>query len=106
MVKFIMTQANLLISYRGYAFLIAIFILNYVPNKSIPTTPYKLWTNQKLNLSILKPLGCVAFVIDTLHSHGKLSVIGKKCIFIRYLEHSKGYVFIGEYDSETLTKFE
>lgn len=31
---------------------------------------------------------------------------GKKCIFIRYLEQSKGHVFIDEQDSGTVTEFE
>ena len=31
---------------------------------------------------------------------------GKKCIFIRYPEHSKGYVLIGERDDGTITELE
>ena len=31
---------------------------------------------------------------------------GKKSIFIRYLEYSKGYVFLGEQANGTVTKFE
>lgn len=31
---------------------------------------------------------------------------GKKCIFIRYLEHSKGYVFISELANKSITELE
>ena len=30
----------------------------------------------------------------------------KKCIFIRYLEYSKGYVLISEHDDGTITELE
>ena len=33
---------------------------------------------------------------DFSYKYEKLGLQGKECIFIRYLEHSKGYVFIGE----------
>src|SRR5262249_8544900 len=36
----------------------------------------------------------------------KLSPKGKKCIFIRYSEHSKGYVFLGENAYGTVTALE
>ena len=32
--------------------------------------------------------------------------MGKKSIFIRYSEHSKGHVFIGENESGSITEFE
>ena len=94
------------ITFWGDALLTATFILNRVPSKSIPTTPYELWTNRKPDLSVLRPWGCAAYVLNTSHPHGKLGARGKKCIFIRYLEHSKGYVFIGEHNSGSLTEFE
>ena len=31
---------------------------------------------------------------------------GKKCIFIRYSGQSKGYIFIGKHDDESVTKLE
>ncbi|KAG8385926.1 hypothetical protein BUALT_Bualt03G0096000 [Buddleja alternifolia] len=38
--------------------------------------------------------------------YGKLSPSGKKCIFIRYPEHSKGHVFIGEQVDGSVTEIE
>ena len=60
MVRYMMVQANLPITYWGDAFLTNTFILNCVPSKLISTTPYELWANKKPNLSVLKPWGCVA----------------------------------------------
>ena len=55
----------------------AAYILNRVSSKSIPSTPYELWGPK-----------------------------GKKCIFIRYLESSKGYIFLAEDINGSVTKIE
>ncbi|XP_074569538.1 uncharacterized protein LOC141826187 [Curcuma longa] len=91
-----MAQANLPISYWGDALLVATYILNRVPSKSVPSTPYERWTGRKPDLSNLRPWGSAAYVHDKTHKYGKLGPRGRKCIFIRYSETSKGYVFIGE----------
>ena len=77
-----------------------------MPSKSVTTTPYELWTNRKLDLSFLKPWGCAAYVNNSSHKHEKLGPRGKKSIFIRYSEQSKGYVFIGEQEGGNITEFE
>ena len=55
MVRSMMAQANLPISFWEDALLTATYILNRVPSKSIPTTPYELWTGAKPNLENLRP---------------------------------------------------
>jgi hypothetical protein len=40
--------------------------------------------------------GCAAYIHNNSHEYGKLGPRGKKCIFIKYSEHSKWFVFIGE----------
>ena len=77
-----------------------------MPSKSITITPYELWTNRKLGLSFLKPWACATYVHNSSHKCGKLSSRGKKSIFIRYSEQSKGYVFIGEQEDGNITEFE
>ena len=101
-----MAQANLPIFYQGDALLTASYVLNRVFSKSITFTPYELWTERKSDLSNLKPWGCAAYFHDSSNHYGKLGPKGKKSIFIRYLEHSKGYVFIGENESGSVTEFE
>jgi hypothetical protein len=104
MVRSIMAQANLPISYWGDAILTAAYILNLVPSKLVPSTPYELWIGKKPDLSNLRPWGSAGFVHDTSHKYGKLGLRGKKCIFIRYSEHSKGYVLIGEQPDGSITE--
>ena len=58
MVRSRMVQANLLISFWGDALLIIAYILNRVPSKSVPSTPYELWNDEKLDLGNLHPWEC------------------------------------------------
>ena len=88
MVRSMMTQANLPISYWGDALLTAAYILNRVPSKSISSTPFELWTDKKPDLNNLQPWGSIGYVHNTSHRHGKLGPRGKKCFFLRYYEHS------------------
>ena len=43
MVRSMMAQVNLPISFWGDALLTVAYILNHVPSKLVPTTPYELW---------------------------------------------------------------
>ena len=106
MVRSMMAQANLPISFWGDALLTTAYILNRVPSKSVSSTPYKLWTRRKPNLAHLRPWGSAAFVHDPSSKFGKLGPRGKKCIFIRYPEHSKRYVFIGKQADGSISKLE
>ena len=55
MVRSMMAQANLPISFWGDALMAAAYILNRVPSKSVPSTPYELWSGKKPDLSNLCP---------------------------------------------------
>src|SRR5438270_549399 len=106
MVRCMMAQASLPISFWGDALLTAAYLLNRVPSKSVELTPYELWTGSKPTLGHLRPWGCTAYVHFTSHPHGKLGPRAKKCIFLRYPKGSKGYVFLGENDDGTRTELE
>ena len=106
MVRLMMAQENLLISYWGDALLIVAYVLNRVPSKNVASTLYELWNNWKPNLTILQSWGSAAYIQNSSHKYGKLGHRGRKCIFIRYSEHCKGYVFIGEHEDETVTELE
>ena len=77
-----------------------------MPFKSIPSTPYELWNDEKLDLGNLHPWGCAAYVHNNSHQYGKLGPKGKKCIFIRYSELFKGFMFVGEETDGRMTEFE
>ena len=76
-----------------------------MPFKSAPSTPYELWNVEIPDLGNLHPWGCVAYVHNNSHQYRKLGPRGKKCIFIRYSELSKGFVFVGEETDRRMTKF-
>ena len=48
----------------------------------------------------------MAYVHNVSHEYWKLGSKGKKYIFIRYLESSKGYIFLGEDINGSVTKIE
>ena len=71
----------------------AIHILNRVPSKSVPKTPYKLWTGKEPSLNYLRVWGCPAEAKVFNPNKGKLDSKTVSCHFIIYLEKSKGYRF-------------
>ena len=77
-----------------------------MPSKLVPFTLYELWTDKKPNLGNLRSWGSTDYVHTTSHKDGKLGPRGKKCTFIRYFKHSKGYVFIWENDDGSITEIE
>jgi len=82
MVKSMMAQANLPISFWGDALLTASYVLNRVPNKSVSTTPYELWNGRKPRLDHLLPWGSAGYVHNPTHKHGNLGPRATKMIFI------------------------
>ncbi|GAB2266720.1 hypothetical protein Dimus_037914 [Dionaea muscipula] len=88
MVKSIMAQANLPISFWG---LTAAHILNQVPSKSIPSTSYELWTGRKPNLDDLRAWGSTTYVFIGEDNSGRVTEIeSRNAIFLEsnfsYLE--------------------
>jgi hypothetical protein len=57
-----MSQADLPLSFWGYALETTALTLNMVPTESIEKTPYEMWTGKRLGLSFLKVWGCEAYV--------------------------------------------
>ena len=91
MVRSMMSQSDLQLSFWGYALEIAVFTLNRVPSKSIAKTPYEMWTGKTPSLSFLKIWGCEAYV-KRLQSD-KLGPKSDKCIFVGYTKETLGYYF-------------
>ena len=54
MVRSMMSQSHLPISFWAYALETAAFILNRVPSKAVEKTPYEIWTEKIPSLSFLK----------------------------------------------------
>ena len=61
---------------------------------------------KKHYLSIMRPWGGTTYIHNTSHEYEKLGPMRKRCIFIRYSEHSNGYVFLGEDMNGRVIEFE
>jgi hypothetical protein len=54
MVRSMMSQIDLSLSFWGYALETVVFTLNRVQTKSVERTPYEIWTGKHPELSFLK----------------------------------------------------
>jgi hypothetical protein len=79
-----------------------IHILNRVPSKLVPKTPYELWIGRKSSLNYLHVWGCPAEAKVFNPNIGKLDSKIVSCCFISYPKKSKGYHF---YWPDKHTKF-
>jgi hypothetical protein len=80
----------------------AIHILNRVPSKSVPKTPYELWTGRVPSLRHLRVWGSPAGAKVFNPNIAKLDPKTVTCHFIGYPDRSKGYRF---YCPDKYTKF-
>ena len=91
MVRSLMSMSKLPISFWGYALETAIYLLNRAPTKSIPNTPYELWTGKKPSLNHLTIWGCPTHVRKS--NVDKLGLRSDRCLFIGYPKISTGFYF-------------
>jgi hypothetical protein len=91
MVRSMMSQSDLPLSFWGYSLETSAFTLNREPSKSVVKTPYEMWTSKTPNLSFLENLGCEVYV-KKLQSD-KLTPKSDKCIFVGYPKETLRYYF-------------
>ena len=83
MVRSMMSQADLPLSFWGYTLETAALTLNMIL-KSVEKTPYEIWTEKRPGLSFLKVWGCEAYV---------KRLMSDKYFFVGYPRKTKGYYF-------------
>lgn len=93
MVRSMLANTNLPQNLWTEALKTAVHILNRVPSKSVPKTPFELWTGRKPSLKYLKVWGCPAEAKLYNPQSQKLDMKTVSCFFIGYPERSKGYRF-------------
>jgi hypothetical protein len=91
MVRSMMSQTDLPLSFWGYALETAAFTLNRVPTKSVERTPYEISTRKHPGLSFLQVWECEAYVKYLMSD--KLTPKSDKCFFVGYPRETKGYYF-------------
>ena len=72
-------------------------------SKSVPSTPYELWTDKKPNLGNLSAWGSTTFIPNTFHKFGKLGP--KRIIVYSDAIVNIPRVFIGEQTDGSVTEF-
>ncbi len=98
MVRSMMSQVDLPVSFWGYALETAALTLNNVPTKSVQKTPYEIWNGKRPNLSFMRIWGCEAYVKKVVSD--KLAPKSQKCIFVGYPKETKGYYFYNQADNK------
>ncbi|XP_074313540.1 uncharacterized protein LOC141648719 [Silene latifolia] len=93
MVRSMLSSCYLPLSLWIYALKTSTYVLNRVPSKEVPKTPYELWTGRKPSLRHLRVWGCPAEVRLYNPNEKKLDPRTVSGYFIDYPEKSKGYRF-------------
>lgn len=75
----------------GEAVLSACYILNKVPHKRIPVTPYELWKGHSPNLNYLRVWGCLAKVGLPSFKKNNIGPKTVDAVFIGYASNSAAY---------------
>ena len=94
MVRSMMSYSSIPISLWGEALKTAMYILNRVPSKAVPNTPFELWTGRKPSLRHIHIWGCPAKARIYNPQEKKLDSRTIFGYFIGYPDKSKGYRFI------------
>jgi hypothetical protein len=93
MVRSMLSYSTLPISLLMEALKTAVHILNRVPSKSVPKTPYEMWIGRKSTLNYLHVCCCPTEARLFNPSIGKLDPKTVSCHFIGYPDKSKGFHF-------------
>ena len=93
MVRSMMNNSSVPVSLWMYALRTAAYLLNRIPSKAVPKTPYELWMGRKPSLRHLHVWGCQAEVRIYNPHERKLDPRTISGFFIGYPEKSKGYRF-------------
>ena len=80
MVRSMISYSSLSYSFWGYALEIAAYILNQVPSKTVPGTPYERWSGRKSSLGHTRIWGCPPHVLRK--KIGKLASRSELCLFV------------------------
>ena len=93
MVRSMISNSSLPKSLWTYALKTAVYLLNRIPSKAVPKTPFELWTGRKPSLRHLHVWGCLAEAQMYNPHEKKLDSRTVSGYFIGYPEKSKGYRF-------------
>ena len=104
MVRSMMTQSDLPISFWAYALETTAFLLNRVPSKAIEKTPYEIWNGKTPSLYFVKIQGCEAYVKRQISD--KLAPKLDKCLYVGYPKETKEYYFYNASENKVFVSWD
>jgi len=93
MVRSMLSNSNLPKSLWVEALKTTVYILNHVPTKVVPKTPFELFKGWKPSLKHMRVWGCSSEVGIYNPQEKKIDLRSISWYFIGYVERSKGYRF-------------
>ena len=93
MVRSMISNSKLPLSLWSEAVKTVVYLLNRVPSKVVPKTPFELWNGRKPSLNHLHILSCLAEVRIYNSNMKKLDPRTTNGYFIGYAVNSKGFRF-------------
>lgn len=91
MTRCMLASSGLHKQYWGEAISTANHILNRLPRKEMPTTPYEQWHGRKPNFTYLQEFGTLVYAHIPKDQRKKLDNTSEKLVFVGYELGSKGY---------------
>ncbi|KAL5578149.1 hypothetical protein UlMin_019848 [Ulmus minor] len=92
MMRSMLSDASLPKSFWGYALQTAAYLINRIPSKSIPKTPFELWTGHKPSLRHIRIWGCRAHVkkakVDKLESRTEICKLQRSIYGLKQVSRS------------------
>ena len=91
MVRSMLSNSTLPISFWGYPLGTTMHLLNSIPSKFVLKTPMELWSRCEPSMKYLHIWGCLAHVLK-----GKLDKLepkSKVCFLVGYPKEMRGYLF-------------
>ena len=98
MMRSMLSNSSLPKSFWGYVLQTTVYLINRVPSKSIPKTPFELWTCHKLSLGHIRIWGCRAHVKKD--KVDKLELCTELCLFVGYPKEMKDGYFYSPKDNK------
>ena len=93
MVRSMISNSTLPLFLWSEALKTALYILNRVPSKAVPKTPYEMWTGRKPSVNHFHTWGCHAEAKVYNPQIKKLEPRTTSCFFVGYPERGKGFKF-------------
>ena len=86
-------QSNLSLNYWPYFFVTLVFLINRLPIETLHLqSPWEILFGTTPTYDSFKTFGCSCYPLLRPYNKHKFDIRSKKCVFLGYASHSKGYI--------------